>query len=440
VDTTSREPLQRMMFLGRPGSTSGPDGRFTLEDLPPGTYAVQAEAPDLAPNGVTGVSVKAGQAADAGRIRLQAGGVVRGTVVVGGGGGVGGANVWVRPSDSEWRPRPDGLMTTTGPSGAFEIKGVPAGSAGVLALHPRHAAANASVQVDPAKGPAEARLVLGEGGRIEGWARRRDGTALRGRVVVNSAQFLGGRGRPEMVPVQANGSFVVEHVTPGTVQVTLLVGASAAPARSLSKEVEVREGETSTVDLSSREILLAGQVTRRGAPQGRVRVSTRRRGRGLPPALLGGGRAVPGEPQRGTAVTDEDGRYQMLLDEPGEIRLRVETLDGETELAFRREEVPDADSHVIDIAMTGVLVSGTIINQETDEPVSEASVSAVRLDSEGEAQQRARSGPDGRFTLELEPGEYRLAATGERYSVESLAITVGESGLSDLTLALVKGP
>jgi hypothetical protein len=318
---------------------------------------------------------------------------------------------------------------------------VPAGGANVVAVHPRHAPATANVRVDPAKGPAEARLVLGEGGRIEGWARRRDGTPLRGRITVNPSQSFWGRGRPEMVPVQANGSFVVEHVSPGAAQVTLLVGGASGMTRSLSKEVEVREGETATVELMSREILLAGQVTRRGAPLARVRVNARLRGRGLPPLMTPtGGRAGQGEPQRGTGVTGEDGRYEMLLDEPGEVRLRVESLDGQTELASRREEVPDADSHLVDFALVGVIVSGTVIDQETDEPVREASISAVRLDAEGEAQPRARSGPDGRFTLELEPGEYRLAATGERYNVESLAITVGETGVSDLRLGLVKGP
>ena len=35
-----------------------------------------------------------------------------------------------------------------------------------------------SVEVDPAKGPTETRVVLSQGGRVEGSVRRRDGTGL----------------------------------------------------------------------------------------------------------------------------------------------------------------------------------------------------------------------------------------------------------------------
>jgi hypothetical protein len=192
-----------------------------------------------------------------------------------------------------------------------------------------------------------------------------------------------------------------------------------------------------------RDILVSGQVTRRGLPLPRVRVSAPM-GRRVPNAfamMFGRGPSAPASsdgPQHGTAVTREDGRYEMLLDEPGDVRLRVETLDGRTELDSRQEAVPDADAHVADFALTSVPVTGVVFDQQTAAPVRDASVSAARQDGEG--RQRARTGPDGHFTLELEPGEYQLAATSEGYQVEKLTVTVEEDGLSDLRVALVKAP
>jgi len=56
---------------------TAPDGRFLLEDLAEGTYVVRARAPEVMPGTVSGVRVVAGRTADAGVIRLGAGGIVR---------------------------------------------------------------------------------------------------------------------------------------------------------------------------------------------------------------------------------------------------------------------------------------------------------------------------------------------------------------------------
>src|SRR5437773_1569861 len=66
------------------------------------------------------------------------------------------------------------LQALSEPSGAFEIRGVPEGRRQVVATHPDYAGADATVDVAVTKGPAEARLVLTQGGRIEGQARKRD--------------------------------------------------------------------------------------------------------------------------------------------------------------------------------------------------------------------------------------------------------------------------
>ena len=421
--------------------TSGGDGRFTIEDLAEETYTLRASAPDLAPESVAEVKVTPGRTTDVGRVRLRKGGIVRGTVVSAGGGPVGGASIYVRSSDRDRRVRTDAPSATTSANGTFDVAGVPAGSADVLATHPRHAPGNTSVEVDPAKGPAEARVVLSEGGRIEGWARRRDGAPLSGRIQVRAGQFMGGRGRTDMVPVMPNGSFTVEHVDPGQAEVMLMAGSAYALSLTLRKTVEVREGETTTVDLTLREVLVSGRVTREGAPVPKVRVSVRG-GRGGSVLMLtspGLGPIAPppaAGPDRGTTLTRDDGSYQLVVDEPGEIGMRVETLDGKTQLASRREPIPDADTHLADFALSGVRVTGVVVDQQTESPVGE-----VRVSAEGRGDGRrygTRTGADGRFTLELEPGDYTLEAHVEGYVQQTIEVSVGEDGVTDLKLPLVK--
>jgi Carboxypeptidase regulatory-like domain len=383
------------------------------------------------------VKVVPGRTTDVGRIRLRRGGIVRGTVVSAGGGAVGGATVWVRAADGDRRMRPDTPSATTNSAGAFEVKGVPEGTAEVLATHPRHAPGNARVEVDPGKGPAEARIVLSESGRIEGWARRRDGTPLAGRIQALASLFTA-RGRGDMVPVQPNGSFVLEHVDPGEVEVFLMVGTPTAMTMAMRKTVEVREGETTTLEMTSRELVLSGRVTRAGAPVPKVRVNARGfRGGSVIMATSGLGPTAPPPstgPTRGTAITRDDGGYELLLDEPGETRLRVETLDGQTQLASRREMIPDADAYVADFALSGVTLTGVVIDRRTERPVGEARVSA-----EGpKLRFSARTSSDGRFTLEVEPGDYQVEATSEGYTNQSLDVTVGEEGLSDVRIVLAK--
>lgn len=186
-------------------SVGSPDGRFLLEDVAEGTYVVQVLAPERTPGSVSGLKVAAGRTTDAGTIRLSRGGVVRGTVVDLGGNAIEGATVKA-VGPGEGRQRWMDLNTAvTDSAGSFEIQGVAPGNATVGAGHPQYAPSDTTVMVDPAKGPSEVRLTLQQGGRIEGSARRREGTPLpgltvsvwqRGRRSVVSSGFGGWRPEP----------------------------------------------------------------------------------------------------------------------------------------------------------------------------------------------------------------------------------------------------
>ena len=175
------------------------------------------------------------------------------------------------------------------------------------------------IDVDAAKGAAEARIVLTQGGRLEGSVRRRDGSPIGG-AYVNIVSQAPGRSMmsgPGMLVTNAGGGFVAEHVPAGRVTVTLMTWSGSAYINAQGTEVDVREGETTPLELRSRDILVSGRATRAGAPLPGVRITlhgsyTMMMGVGPPDEVS----PPPAGPQRMTAVSGEDGGYEMIVDKP----------------------------------------------------------------------------------------------------------------------------
>jgi protocatechuate 3,4-dioxygenase beta subunit len=424
-------------------SVGSSDGRFLLEDLAEETYVLQVLVPDRAPATVSGVRVSAGRTTDAGVIRVPRGGIVRGTVADTSGDPIVGASVKAYGAAQDAMEWSEQMQTLSEPSGAFEIRGVPEGKRQVVATHPDYAAADAIVDVVAAKGPVEARLVLTQGGRIEGLARKRDGTPLAGLTlsVYSQSRPRSGGGRPNTV-TRADGGFTIEHVAPGPTMVNLM--ASVGPGRMMSmmsKQVDVREGETTSVDFSSREILVSGHVTKSGTPVPGVRLQFFGQG-GMSFSMAAGFDNVasaPTGPQRHVGITGEDGTFTLIVDTPGKYWVRTESQDGRTNYPQREVQVPDVEAHTLEIAFSGVPVTGIVVDKDTDQPVALASVSAAPKDKDAPRAGSAQTGADGRFQLDADPGDYTLSARAEGYGVAKIDATVAASGLSDARFELEKG-
>lgn len=447
-------PIESFRVAARPAkemSPTGPsprmdnfassDGRFLLQDVPEGTWVVEASAPDRASGVASNVHVAPGSAVDVGRIRLTAGGTVRGLVVDTAGAPIAGANIVLEGASRDFAGRRE---AGTDHGGAFEVRGVQTGMVEAVAYHPSYAEGRSTpVEVDSARGPAEVRIVLSQGGRIEGRVIRRDGTGVQ-TLVTASAAGPGGRRGFSRSPTNTapDGTFVMDHVPPGRVFVMVMAGSAGMMESSHSREVEVREGETTSVEFVSREILVSGHVTRGGAPapglrlhlfsaQGRTRMMM-----GAPGSIS----APPTGPQRLTAVTDESGAFALLTDEPGKHHVNVTTADGKVTFPSRTVEIPDADAYTLDLAFSGVPVAGVVIDRDTEQPVSNAHVSArAREATAGRGAGASMTGSDGRFMLELEPGEYKVSAGSEGYAGETTDLAVGAGGVPDLRLALSRG-
>jgi hypothetical protein len=151
---------------GARGDTFGaPDGRFVLEGVAEGEYVVDVSAPDRATTTVSGVKVAAGGNADIGTVRLGVGGTLKGTVVDASSAPVSGASVRVSGAGRDYASTMPEVTTDAG--GAFEIHGLAPGPTLVRVIHAAYAPGmSTGVEVDPAKGPAEVRVVLTQGA---GW-------------------------------------------------------------------------------------------------------------------------------------------------------------------------------------------------------------------------------------------------------------------------------
>jgi hypothetical protein len=243
---------------------------------------------------------------------------------------------------------------------------------------------------------------------------------------------------PTVVP-RPDGTFVIDHVAPGRVAVSLTArGAPGGMGGGLYKEVDVREGETARVELVWRDILLSGKATRGGSPMPNVRLTARGEMGG---GFMGPGGGIPAPssgPQRMTALTREDGSYEMIVGEAGRIMMRAESTVGGTRFQMRMITVADVDAQTIDLDFPAGGISGIVVDEETGAPIARASIGAMAK-KPGPAAGNAITAADGRFTIDVDPGAFRLRAAAEGYAPETVEVTVGESPVADTRIALSRG-
>jgi protocatechuate 3,4-dioxygenase beta subunit len=411
------------------------EGRFVLRDLRAGRYVVQARAAGKGEATVSGVRVVAGTRTDVGTLRLAGGGIVRGTVVDVDGRGIPGARV---VAERDLSMQTGDLEAQTGSSGAFEIRGVPAGKVRVLTSHPAYASPPKPevVEVDAEKEPVPVRIVLLEGARIEGHAAHRDGRPFAsGRIFVRSLVSGADRVGEVPPPVRPDGSFAIDHVSSGPTQVTLLAPSSAGGLMGLaSREVLLGDGETTAVDFSLRDVVVAGTVTRAGQPAPGVRVSLRSLEGAAMTLYTGvgsGGVETRGGLPFFAATSREDGAYELVVFTPGRTRVGLEAVSGTERYPDRQVVVPDVDRFELDLEIGAAQVTGVVVDKDGGEPVADA---RVRL-----GRSSASTGPDGRFALAAEPGERQLGATapGRKYALLTLNVPV--DGLSDVRVEMERG-
>jgi protocatechuate 3,4-dioxygenase beta subunit len=462
VDTQGR-PVAAARVQARAQATAGPsfdpdrfffgnadegEGRFVLRDVAAGTYDLEAQATGYGTASLPNVRVAVGRTTTAGTITLGRGGVVRGTVVDADGQGIPGASVY---ADRDANTRTSNYSSQTDSAGAFEIRGVPPGRLEVRAQHPSYAPGKAAaVEVDPEKDPVPARIVLVRGGRLEGRVRHRDGRPFgEGRVMVSSGTTFAW---PQPAALGDDGSFVAEHLPPGSASITVMTyapGPYSDPGPGTTsltgiaqQEAEVREGDTTAVEVALRDVVIAGRVTRGGQPAPGIRVSVRSGPQSF--FSFGGPRepralAAPVGPPPLTATTRDDGGYELVVFSPGRGGVDLRSTTARQSYPGREVTIPDVERYELDLEIADTTASGLVVDRETGDPVAEAHLSLRSVEPETRRGGWGSTGADGRFTIAVEPGEYNLEAGAQGRAPTSIPVTVGPAGVQDLRVELDRG-
>jgi hypothetical protein len=177
---------------------------------------------------------------------------MRGTVVDGVGAPIAGAVVSAQAA-SAIAPRAPSSEVVTDPAGTFELAGVPTGPVDIVARHPDFADGRVRLAPSAEEDVAPLRITLARGGRLEGVVRTVAGTPPPLSFV--RLETLGLVGvplpSPDMVSTLRDGSFAFDHVPPGRSRLVLMTGRDGRFTRSEQKEIDVREGATTTVQFVS---------------------------------------------------------------------------------------------------------------------------------------------------------------------------------------------
>ena len=422
----------------RQDDSPDPDGRFLIERLAPGTYSIAVDARGFARGIVKEVKVAPGRTTDAGRIRLGPGGRVSGTVT---------------EHDRRAAGRRHGRSTFGGRrlSRRRRALGGRRRCRRLRVARPRGRPGHADRPTSRLPQRQDERrdrcCTAGDRrspGADTGRPHRGDGAPARrhaGRWNLRSSRRHGGR--PLRKPPDDAGRhrwLLCDRPRRARDSATQPSQRyRAALTYGQRKEVDVREGETSTVEFLLRDILVSGTVTRHGAPAAGYRLRFIGNGAGYS-MYFGSAATPPSGPQRHMAQTREDGSYEAIVDEPGTYRVAVVGTDNRS-IPAKSAEIPDTDAFVFDIALTGATIVGTVVDKETGAPLSKAAVQAMSDDPKAPARYGSSlgTGVDGRFQVDLDPGHYVLSASHDLYTGDPVSLNVAESGNPDLEIAMTKG-
>jgi protocatechuate 3,4-dioxygenase beta subunit len=382
---------------------AGPEGRFSLGGLPPGTYVVRAalDTGGFAHRASRTVQVRGTETVDA-SLRMDTGGSVSGIVVDEQGRPMADAQVWgVAATDNAHVLVMDGdaTMARTGPDGRFTVHHLQEGECQLRVQKPGYTLEAPPGAEDmgvswgqPARtGARDVRLVLRYQGRITGRVTRADGTPIP-RFSLNGEFIRDPKGR---------FSYTVEQAG----EVGLLFEAPGLARKGL--DVEVRTGQD--VDVGDVRLDLGLQVrgrvvdARTGAPV--VQAPVRLRNAKAPEDLGGHGTVA-------MTHTGADGTFTLDQLEPYPYQLEVE----HEAYVLHRQPVEPGDARVEVRLQVGTTVEGTVRDRlgrpvpaqvrlvPLNTPVSHFHHLIQRAGTEAEA-------PDGRFSANrLEPGEYAVRA------------------------------
>jgi len=374
-------------------TTTDAAGKYTIANVPPGTYQVTASKSGYYSSSVT-VDVVSGGSAVANLALNEIPGTITGSVTSARDGS---PIMGVTVTDGT-------RTTTTDATGKYTIANVPPGTYQVTASKSGYYSSSVTVDV-VSGGSAVANFSLSEiPGTIAGAVTSaKDGSAIVGATVTDGTRTA---------TTDATGTYNIADVPAGTYQVTV----SKSGYYSSSMTVTVVSGGSAVANFSLNEIpgTITGTVTsaRDGSPIMGVTVTDGTR----------------------TTATDAAGTYTITNVPPGSYHvtasksgyysssLAATVLSGTATVAnFSLSEIPGAITGSVTSARYGSAIVGAIVTDGTRTTTTDAT---------------------GKYTIaNVPPGSYQVTASKSGYYSASLTVTVvsGGSAVANLSLSEIPG-
>ena len=236
--------------ISAPTSFTGTRGAFAIDDVPPGRHTVTVGARGAKPRLIEGVELRAGEATDLGRIALESGLTLEGTVVDREGAPVAEATVLAGAQllGDGRRLGSTALQAKTDPRGRFSLEGIAPGPLTVLAEHGktgRSAPLQLTLDQEP---PPPVELRLGPVAALTGHVTSQGKPVDRAAVVAAPNGSTTGR---LAVNTQADGQYQFERLSQGDYLVTAVVRESATVQILQTVSAKIgSEGATADIDVA----------------------------------------------------------------------------------------------------------------------------------------------------------------------------------------------
>jgi hypothetical protein len=441
--------LYQLRITGTSGTVTGQaveksssdDGRFVVENLGSGTYIVQLFVPNRAAVAIPGVHVVAGRVTDLGVVRVGPGGAVSGTVVDSGGVGIAAASVRLQDAARDELSSLEGLVTDSG--GRFAVAGVSFGPVLVSATHPNFSPVQIKTELRRDEPSLDVQLVMANGGTIEGTAKRRSGTPLAG-YVVSIAAASAAAGDIPATQANSEGAFRFEHIPAGRAVVTLLAPVGVSRAIGVqSQELEVRDGETTTVAFASREVEVLGHASKDGRVLAGLNIEFVPERASIMTMTSNIASSVGALQDAGLplhATTLSDGSFGLTLDQGGRYRVVSRSRDGRLRYRTIAVEVPEAERFTLRLDLTSIPISGVVVDQASQRPVTAAMLEALPKEDQASSVFSGQSSTDGRFDLEVTAtGKYRVTARADGYAAKGVDLDLTADGSREVRIELDRG-
>ncbi len=438
--------MQNFQHMGPGARTRNDEGIFRIESAEEGTATLLVKAQGFAPKLQMVSDIVPGETKSGVVVEVETGGMVTGRVLDSSKNPVSGAKVFDTAAPMDEYRRERASRTTSNADGSFQLDGLPSGTVTISAYHPAHAGANVTVEVAPGK-TTQADIVLGGGGTV------------RIRITENGQPATGAYAGIQ--DKTSNDSTAKEPDENGMVEYTNIPAGNyraygglrnpegqGFPGRNQGKEITVTEGGVTevTLDFAAGTASIAGTMAFNGQPPTRGWVQ-----------MTIGATDTAGEETRHIEA-DANGQFRIENLPPGQAKLRVNGMMGESAPVSRQQTVDLVDGRTTEVAFElggGGTVSGTVSGTRSEGYTGIALVrGSVTLPSHTTQEEfnklyredvvsgAAVDPTKGTFTMPgIEPGQYTVCATtvdttsgAVRCATATVNVTEGETATVSLTL------